>query len=135
MLRLLPVKTDAALLLIRTGLAVIFLYHGIPKILDYSGTILNFEAMGIPGAKVAATIATIIEAPAGLAMLLGVGVEIAGAGSALVMVSAILTFHLPNGGDGVANGFEYQVVLTGAAVAIALSVPGAYALGAKRSIS
>ena len=78
MRRLFPTNIGAGLLLIRVGLAIIFLYHGIPKILDLPGTLQKFEGMEIPIPALTATIATIVEAPAGLAMLLGVGVEIAG---------------------------------------------------------
>ena len=132
MRRLLPPNVDAALLLLRVGLAVIFLYHGVPKLLDPAGTIRNFEGMGIPGASVSAIFATVVEAPAGLAMLLGIGVEIAGVLLAIVMVGAILTFHLPNGFYFGANGFEYQFFLAVAALAVAVAGPGSYALGAKR---
>lgn len=133
MRRLLPIDTDAGLFLLRAGLAVIFLYHGVPKILDLPGTIRSFEGMGIPGPALTATIATIVEAPAGLAMLLGVGVEIAGVLMAMVLVGAILTFHLPNGFYFGANGFEYQFFLTVAALAVAVTGPGAYALGRRKT--
>ncbi len=47
--------------------------------------------------------------------------------------TAILTFHLPNGFYFGANGFEYQFFLTVAALAVAVTGPGAYALGRRKT--
>ncbi len=42
-------KTGIELLLLRVAVAGIYLYHGLPKALDWSMAATKFEAMGFPG--------------------------------------------------------------------------------------
>ena len=78
MRRILPINTDAALLILRVVLGIIMVYHGWPKLTNLGGTIQGFTGMGIPLPALSAVLATVAEFGGGLLLLLGVLTDIAG---------------------------------------------------------
>ena len=129
MRRILPLNSDAALLILRLVLGVIMIYHGIPKAMDFGGTVAGFEGMGIPLPALAAAVATIAELVGGILMLLGIATDIAGLLFAIDMLGAILFVHAKNGFSVAKGGVEWPLALLAMALAVALAGPGRYAVG------
>lgn len=111
---------DLGLLLIRVGLAVVFIAHGWQKFAAMDKTIGFFGTLGF-GAFFAYLVAA-IELLGGIAMLVGIGTHYAGLALAAVMVAAI---YLVKYNKGFLGGYEFDLTLLLAALGITLTGPGA----------
>jgi putative oxidoreductase len=114
---------DAGLLSVRLGLAAVFIVHGAMKLADVSATMTMFEAMSLPAAL--GVIVGIVELFGGVAMLLGVYVRYAGYALAVIMAGAILAVKW---NMGFAGGWEFDFVLLTAAIGVAWTGAGEYAV-------
>jgi putative oxidoreductase len=132
MRRFLPLNPDLARLILRLALAAAFLYHGIPKLLNFGGTAQGFAQMGLPAPTLTALFAVVAEVGGGLLMLLGVATDLAGLLLVLDMLGAIATVHWSKGFDFTKGGWEHPFTLLCMALAVALAGPGAYAVGGRR---
>jgi putative oxidoreductase len=132
MRRYLPYNIDLALLVLRIALAAVLLYHGVPKLMNFSATIAAFQSMGAPVPALSATFAVISEVAGGLLLLFGVAVDIAGILVIIDMLGAILLVHLPNGFDFTKGGWEHPFTVLCMALAVALGGAGGYAVGGQR---
>ena len=112
---------DLALLLIRVGLALVFMAHGWDKIANMSDTIGFFASLDLSPAW--AYIVAYVELIGGLLMLLGIGTGWAGVALAATMVGAIVTVKL---GKGFLGGYEFDLMLFLSAISISLAGAGAY---------
>jgi len=121
-----------AALLLRLALGVMFLAHGLTKLLVFTpaGTAKFFESIGFAGWMAYPVIA--FEVLGGLMLILGI-VPRWVAAVAVVQLFVASTVHFGNGwGFASPNGgWEYPIFLVFAAAALALLGDGAYAL--KRS--
>ncbi|HYC83539.1 MAG TPA: DoxX family protein [Candidatus Paceibacterota bacterium] len=113
---------DLALLLLRLGLSVVFLGHGIAKLNDLPGTVAYFAALGLPA--VMAYFIAVLETVAGAAVLMGVFTRLSALGLAATMVGAIVTTK----GQGGIGSFEFEFILLIVSLALALIGPGKYAV-------
>lgn len=116
-----PHNADVGLLLIRVGLAAVFITHGWMKLSDMDATVGFFASLGLSAAL--AWVVSIIEFVAGIMMLLGVYTCIAGGLLAVVMIGAIATVK---GQMGFVGGYEFDLMLLLSAVGVALAGPGRY---------
>lgn len=114
---------QAGLLLIRLGLGVVFLAHGIQKLQGIDGVIGFFGKIGLP-AFLAWAVA-ILETLSGAAMLLGMFTGFAGIAIAVIMVGAIFTAKKAAPFMG---GWEFDFALLTSALGVALLGPGKYAV-------
>lgn len=114
---------QAGLLLIRLGLGVVFLAHGIQKLQGIDGVIGFFGKIGLPAFMAWAV--AILETLAGAAMLLGVFTGFAGVVIAIIMIGAIFTAKKAAPFMG---GWEFDLVLLTSALGVALLGPGKYAV-------
>lgn len=105
--------------LIRLPLAAVFLYHGLPKLMNIAA---GAEAMGMP--VFIWSLVALGEVGAGLGLLAGGALlnrlgdlltRAAGAIIAIIMTGAIILVHL-----GPWSGMEFQVLMLGAGVFFAL---------------
>ena len=112
---------DLGLLFIRLGLAVVFIYHGWVKFQDIAGTTVFFNQLGL--APFFVYLVALVEVFGGLAMLLGVLTEWAGLILAIDMVFAIILVKF---GIGFGGGYEFDLMLLLAALAILVCGPGKY---------
>jgi putative oxidoreductase len=125
-------------LLLRTAVGGFFVGHGTQKLFGsfggngLSATAAGFESMGLRPGKVHATAAGIAETAGGAGLALGYQTPLASAAIVSVMLTAINRVHLKNGPWAHKGGYEYNVVLLAAAVALAESGPGALSLDALR---
>jgi putative oxidoreductase len=125
-------------LLLRTVVGGFFVGHGTQKLFGWfggyglKGTTEGFEQLGLRPAKVHATAAGIAEAGGGALMVAGLQTPLAAAALTATMITAIQKVHLKNGPWTTNGGYEYNVVLIAAALAIAEVGPGPLSLDAVR---
>jgi putative oxidoreductase len=121
-----------AALLLRLTLGVMFLAHGLLKVVVFTipGTVQYFESVGFPGFLAYVTIAA--ELGAGVLLIAGLGTRWVALATVPILLGAALV-HLPNGWSFSAQGggWEYPVFLAAAAVVQFLLGDGAYALSTR----
>jgi putative oxidoreductase len=126
---------DAALLLVRLALAIVFIAHGGQKLFGlFGGKGLHaftpsIVKLGLP--PILATLIAIGEFFGGLGLLVGLLTRIAAIGPLVSMVGAILLVHARNGFF-LPGGMEYALVNLLLSVAILFAGPGRYSLDALR---
>ena len=117
------------ILLLRVALGVMFLAHGLTKLLVFTpaGTAGFFESIGFPGFLAYPVIA--FEIIGGALLVLGVYARWVAA-AAVIQLFMASTVHFGNGWSftNANGGWEYPVFLTIAAAVIALAGDGAAAL-------
>ena len=122
-------RTEYAALILRIGLGVMFLAHGLLKVMVFTlpGTAGFFEQVGFPGWL--AYIVTFAEIGGGLLLIAGVAVRAVSLALIPVLLGAVFVhfgsgwvFSNPNG------GWEYPAFLVLASVVQVLLGPGKFAL-------
>lgn len=121
------------LTLLRLTVGTVFVIHGGQKLFIFGfghvGGML--QHMGFPLPQVFGVILTLVEFFGGVALILGIFTRWAALLIAIDMAVAVLKVHLPHGFFG-PGGFEYPLTLLVANLTLALSGPGAAALGRGR---
>jgi len=123
------------LLVIRLVFGLTFAAHGTQKLFGWfggygiAGTGGFFESIGIKPGKPMAVLAGLGEFAGGLLFALGLFVPAAAVLIVGTMVVAIATVTGKNGYWATGDGYEYSVAIIAVAVGVALTGPGAYALG------
>ena len=115
-----------ALLLLRCGLATVFVYHGYPKL--FGGTerfVEAFQAIGLPGYLV--YVAGVIEFCGGIALGLGLLTPVAGLILLLDMAAAMWKYNL-NQGIYAVREYELPLILGLASLAVAAAGGGPLSL-------
>jgi putative oxidoreductase len=119
---------DYAALALRIALGVLFVAHGLLKVLVFTvpGTVAFFASIGLPGALAYAVIAA--ELAGGAALIAGVFVRPVALALALISFGAILA-HAGNGWvfSAPGGGWEYPLFLGVVTLVQALLGAGAYA--------
>lgn len=108
-----PAVRDAALLVLRAIIGVVFVAHGYDKafLTGLDGTTQQFAAWGVPRAGTSATVAMAAELLGGSMLIVGLLTTIAAGGLALLMLAAMYFVHIGNGFYAVQGGVEYPLVL------------------------
>lgn len=113
----LTVYSDLGLFLLRLSVAIIFLYHGWPKLKSKS-----------PALAIGGLVHGLIEVAAGLALIFGWQVQLAALVLAVIMLSAIymkkFKWNIPFSSH-TTTGWEFDFILLAANLAILLSGGGA----------
>jgi putative oxidoreductase len=116
--------------LLRVALGVLFIAHGLLKVLVFTvpGTVGYFESIGLPGVLAYVVIAA--ELVGGAALVLGLATRWVALVLAAIGFGAILG-HAGNGWvfSNAGGGWEYPLFLGFATLALAAIGPGALALG------
>jgi putative oxidoreductase len=130
-------------LLLRLVVGGYFFAHGTQKLFGWfngyglDATAGMFESLGLRPGKRHATAAGIAEAGGGAALLLGAATPLASSVLIATMITAIHRVHLKNGPWNTDQGYEYNVVLIAATLALAETGPGSpsvdAALGREKS--
>ncbi|MGI8332797.1 DoxX family protein [Actinomadura scrupuli] len=108
---------DVAALLARIGVGVVFIAHGWQKIqVGVTATAHNFDLLGVPVPTAAAVYATFVELLGGAALILGLGLPVAGLLLFADMLGAFIFVNVEHGlfvtDQGMAKeGFELVLVL------------------------
>lgn len=112
---------DAAILLARIGIGVVFVAHGWQKIftLGLSRVGEQFAAYGVPQPEITAAIVAGVELVAGIALIAGLLTPLAGILLGVDMAGALYFVHATNGPFISENGWELVVALGVGALLIA----------------
>lgn len=122
---------DFGLLLLRVVLGLTMAAHGYNKFFGggrIKGTAGWFESIGMKPGTFHARVAATTEMAAGIGLAAGLFTPVTAAGFVALMLVAAWTVHRRNGFFIVKEGWEYNLVLAAAAVAIAAIGPGKYSL-------
>ncbi len=114
---------DAGLLLLRLGLAAVFIIHGWSKIQNLEAITGFFSSLGLSMFWV--YVVAYVEFLGGIAMLIGLFSRWAGLLLAIDMFFAIYLVKWPKGFVG---GYEFELLLLLVALAIYLAGPGKYSI-------
>ncbi|UZJ57904.1 DoxX family protein [Pseudomonas sp. KU26590] len=123
-----------AALVMRLALGVMFLAHGLTKVLVFTpaGTVGFFESIGFPGFLAYPVMA--FEVIGGLMLILGVYTRLVAA-LAVVQLFVAATVHFANGWSftNPNGGWEYPIYLAVTALVVALLGEGAFAAKPSRA--
>lgn len=128
-----PLVFDLAVLMLRLCLGLTMAAHGFNKFFAggrIPGTAGWFDSIGMRPGWLHARLAAFVEVAAGLAMAVGLLTPLAAAGFVALMLVAGWTVHRGNGFFIVGQGWEYNLVLAVAAIAVAALGAGRYSLDA-----
>lgn len=127
-------SADWGLLVLRVVLGISFLGHGSQKMFGWfggyglTGTAGFLESIGVKPGKPAAFAAAAAELTGGALVLLGEFTSLGALLIAAVMVVAIATVHIKKGFWNHNGGYEYNLTIIAAVIALASTGPGAYTL-------
>jgi putative oxidoreductase len=129
-----------ARLLLRLVVGGFFIGHGTQKLFGWFGgsgidaTAQGFEHLGMRPGRRNAIAAGVAEAAGGSALVLGLATPLAASALTATMLTAINRVHLKNGPWMSNGGYEYNVVLIAAVIALAEMGPGELSLDASLGI-
>ena len=138
MQKLLHTQDDWLLTWLRVVTGMVMFAHGAQKVLGWYGgegfdaSMQGFAGMGIPAAL--AVVAIFTEFFGAIALVAGLLGRIAALGIAIEMIVAVLMVHLPHGffmnwtGKAGGEGFEYHILLIGAAIPVIIRGSGAWSV-------
>lgn len=119
-----------ARLLLRLSVGGLFVGHGTQKLFGWFGgggldaTAQTFEQLGMRPGRRNALAAGAAEAGGGAALALGLATPLAAAALTATMLTAINRVHLKNGPWVTNGGYEYNLVLIAAVLALVEAGPG-----------
>jgi putative oxidoreductase len=127
---------NIGLLLFRLAVGLTLAAHGSQKLfgwfggpgLDRTGQFL--ETLGFSPGRRHALLAGLAEAGGGLLLALGLLAPLGAASAISVMLVAVFTVHIQKGFFAHNGGYEYNIVLAAAAVAVAFTGSGAFSIDA-----
>lgn len=108
-----PAVRDAALLVFRAVLGIIFVAHGVDKMFmtGMDETIGQFSAWGVPQPQISAYLAALGEMIGGAFLVIGFLTTLVAGALALLAACALYFVHLDNGLFATDSGIEYPAVL------------------------
>lgn len=122
--------SDAAILLARIGVGVVFAAHGWQKFftLGLNRVGEQFASFGIPQPHITAVIVAGVELVAGIALIAGILTPLAGILLGVDMAGALYFVHATNGPFVTQNGWELVVALGVGALLIAAVGAGRFSV-------
>ena len=127
-----PKSTNAALFVIRTMLAVVFIFHGAQKLFGVfdgpgiAGMAGFNESLGIPLPTLSAYMAGSAEFFGGIVLLLGTGTRVAAI--PMIFTMLVASFMANSGFDIQKGGMEYSLTLAAILLALAIGGPGEWTI-------
>ena len=133
------------LLILRLALGIVFIAHGLPKLLPVWGgrpadTAALLEASGVSAAYPVAVGTGLAEVLAGTLLVIGAYTVVAAMLLSVTTATTSWLFHLSHGfflnwslEAGVGHGYEFDVLRLSALVCVMLAGPGALAYDARRA--
>jgi putative oxidoreductase len=124
-------QTDLGLTILRVIAGIIFAAHGGQKLFVYGfeGVTGAFTQMGAPLPGITGPLVALLEFFGGIALVVGLLTRLAGLGLSGVMIGALLLVHLP-AGFFLPNGYEFVLMLLGAALTLSVTGAGKYSVDA-----
>ncbi|MFC9707682.1 DoxX family protein [Paenibacillus sp. NPDC056933] len=127
---------DTGLLIIRLVIGFIMMGHACKKLFGWfggeglSGTAEFFGAMGLKPARVMAVSGGLIELIGGFLFGVGLWTIVGAILLVILLLVAIAKVHADKGLWNMNGGFEYNLVMLGSLIGVALAGAGAYSLDA-----
>jgi putative oxidoreductase len=127
---------ELGLFLLRITVGLTLAAHGAQKLFGWfggyglTGTAGWLESVGFRPGRVHALMAGLVELGGGLLLAIGLATPLGAALVASVMIVAAAIAHFKNGFFVTSGGFEYNLVLGVAALAVAFTGPGAFSVDA-----
>jgi len=124
----------AGLLLIRLVVGLLFMAHGLQKLLGWFGgagllgTASMFERGGLSPGRVTAPLGGATEFGGGLSLALGLLTPLGAIAVMVMMAGAVIAVHGKNGLWNTKGGFEFNLVLGAVALTLTLTGPGRWSL-------
>jgi putative oxidoreductase len=118
-------------LLIRLGVGIAFLYHGIDKVMNIENVAGFLSTLSLGGLGMAWFLA-IAEIAIGISFILGVFTFYTAILAIIIMIVAIVKVHFQNGYSIMTGGYEYQLLLLLGSLGIIFSGPGRYSVWYKK---
>jgi putative oxidoreductase len=115
---------DVALLLLRLGVGIIFIYAGWGKLTGIENTQAFFGGLGIPMAGLMAWVVAIVEFFGGIMVLAGAFIRVPAILMAIIMVVAIITTKIGEPFP----AYRVDLLLLLMSAALALTGPGRYSV-------
>jgi putative oxidoreductase len=121
---------DTGLLVIRVVLGAIMAAHGAQKLFGWfggpgpAGTAGFLDSMGFKPARLHAAVVGLAEFGGGVLLAVGLLTPLGAAAVAGVMFVAIATVHWSNGFFNASGGYEFNLLITATAIALAITGPG-----------
>ncbi|WP_313549197.1 DoxX family protein [Corynebacterium sp.] len=108
-----PIVRDAALLIFRVVLGLVFIAHGVDKLFfpGMDDTIGQFSAWGVPQPQIFGWVVAVGELAAGTMLVIGLLATFAAGMLAVLCALSVYFVHFGNGFFVEEGGFEYTVVL------------------------
>jgi putative oxidoreductase len=131
-------EDDSALLIARLALGIVFLPHGLQKLLGlfggmgFSETMGAFVQQGMP--SIIAFLIIIGETFGSVGLIIGFLSRLGAFGISLIMLGAIFMVHLPNGffmnwfGTKQGEGFEYHLLALGLGLVVLVGGGGKWSV-------
>jgi len=115
--------------ILRVVLGIIFIVHGYPKLFKaYSQTVQFFESISIKPAKFWVFVVGAVEFFGGIALIVGFLTQIAAALIAINMLVATIYVKKIKFKKGLVDGYEFDLILLAAALALLFLGPGAFSI-------
>lgn len=126
--------SSIAMLIGRVLLSVIFIQAGISKLMDVSGTIGYFQAIGLPLASLVIWPVILVEVVGGLLVLTGFYTRIAASVLALFCIFAAFTGHSNWASVMEFQAFMKDIAITGGLIYVAAAGAGIISLDTRRGV-
>lgn len=126
--------SSIAMLIGRVLLSVIFIQAGISKLMDVSGTIGYFQAIGLPLASLVIWPVILVEVVGGLLVLTGLYTRIAASALALFCIFAAFTGHSNWASVMEFQAFMKDIAITGGLIYVAAAGAGIISLDTRRGV-
>lgn len=126
-----PRALSLGLAALRITAGTVFIAHGFMKLFTFgfAGVSGMFGHMGVPLPGVMGPIIAVLEFFGGIALVLGLLTRLFALGLAFDMMGAILFVKL-KGGFFIPSGYEFELMLLGSSVALALTGAGQFSIDA-----
>lgn len=123
-----PRQLSLGLVALRITAGTVFIAHGYAKLFTYgfAGVTGMFGHMGVPFPGATGPLIAVLEFFGGIGLVIGFLTRLAALGLAIDMIGAILIVKLKGG----FSGFEFELMLLGSSVALALAGAGQFSIDA-----
>jgi putative oxidoreductase len=121
---------DAALLLIRIAVGLVFIVYGFGKVTHLGGVIATWHRLRLPAASLMGPLQAVVEFCGGIFLVAGLLTRLCGALLALDMIGALLIVRMPHTPFQGGYALEWQAFM----ISLALAVAGAGAYSVDRSL-